>query len=186
MSELALIRSAQAGDNRAADTLIRQYEWLTRHLAREVYAFGSDYDDLLQEARLGILAAIRTHDPARSPFGALATLAIRRRLITLVKTTNRAKRGPLSHAIRHVTDDNGDEIPITDLLEAPGGDPLDVLIRREELDTLLERFDRLTPLERHSIVGVVNGVSYRDLDAAWGGVDQVDNAVQRARQKLAA
>jgi hypothetical protein len=56
----------------------------------------------------------------------------------------------------------------------------EIVLAREELRELAARASTLTPLERRSILAIVNGDNpHRD-----GGDKSVDNATQRARRKL--
>jgi len=71
----------------------------------------------------------------------------------------------------------GDLTPST----APG--PEEIIEKRESLATLLRRIGGLTPIERQGLALVANGKKYGDSRSA---AKVTDNAVQRARRKLAA
>jgi RNA polymerase sporulation-specific sigma factor len=67
MNELELIKSAKAGDERALARIIRQYEPLIHKAARK-YGFMAakhQYDDLVQEGRLGVFKAVQKFQPER-------------------------------------------------------------------------------------------------------------------------
>ena len=68
------------------------------------------------------------------------------------------------------------------------GDPEALLIRREALATLLEKFRRsLTPREREALAWYAAGYSYRETAQRLGvSVKSVEGAIQRARKKLRA
>lgn len=58
---------ARTRSPRAHDALVRRYLPLARHVARR-YAGGAEpWDDLLQVASMGLVAAIERYDPARGP-----------------------------------------------------------------------------------------------------------------------
>src|SRR5262245_37610857 len=60
-TEAALIRAAQSGDETATETLMADNAGLIAGLARHYLpvAGALDYEDLVQEGRLGLLVAIR-------------------------------------------------------------------------------------------------------------------------------
>lgn len=65
--ELDLIAQAQAGDRRALNDMIAKYERLCHKLARK-FAFtanGHDHDDLVQEAKIGLIKAIQSYQSDR-------------------------------------------------------------------------------------------------------------------------
>ncbi len=61
----ALIAAAQAGDNRAADRLVRENIGLVRHIARRFLGRGQNFEDLVQTGSIGLLRAIRSFDLSR-------------------------------------------------------------------------------------------------------------------------
>lgn len=63
--ELDLIVQAQNGSKKAMNAIIAQYERLCHKLARK-FAFTAnthDHDDLVQEAKIGLIKAIQSYDP---------------------------------------------------------------------------------------------------------------------------
>lgn len=61
-AELELVRRYQAGDNAAADVLLRVHEPLLLHLAKPFLHRGLPLDDLLQCARIGLCTGARKFD----------------------------------------------------------------------------------------------------------------------------
>lgn len=143
------------------------------------YAPGLDRDDFRQEARLALLAAVRSWNAVhgREGFLGFAAMVVKRRLMSVVKTALREKHQVLSYAA-----DLGSPVPgfeggtLADAL--PGGtDPAEVLVQREEMGTLLRRVANLSELERLAVAVLLSGEGY-------AGDKQIDNALQRARRKL--
>src|SRR5215212_6035273 len=62
--EQRLIGAAKRGDHVAEAQLLDLYEPMVRRIAASLYLPGGEREDLAQEARLGILAAIRAWTPA--------------------------------------------------------------------------------------------------------------------------
>lgn len=152
---------------------------LLRTVGGRLYAPGLTRDDFHQEARLGLLAAVVNWNAARGQDGFLgfAALVIKRRLMSVVKTAQRAKHQVVSYAADLDSPAPGAEKgTLAD--QVPGGtDPAEALLLREQTDALLQGIARLTGLERHAVEVLLSGAGYR-------GDKQIDNALQRARKKL--
>ena len=68
-----LLEAAQRGDLGAQEELVRRYEPLVQRVVWKLrLPRGCDREDLAQEARVGLLAAIRAWRPERGPFPAFA------------------------------------------------------------------------------------------------------------------
>src|SRR4051795_7077449 len=98
-SERRMILAARRGEATAQARVLSQYEPMMRLIARRLYLPGGDPDDLAQEARLGLLDAIRTWDPARGvPFSNFAWLCATREARSAVKAARGNKHQPLTTA----------------------------------------------------------------------------------------
>ena len=83
----ALVRQAREGDQDALLALLGRYRRLLRALARRYFLPWGDVEDLLQEATLGLLKAVRDYRPELGlPFRSFAELCMHRQVITAVKT----------------------------------------------------------------------------------------------------
>ena len=63
--QIDTIQSAQSGDNDAMEKMVSQFERLCHKLSRK-FAFTAStftHEDLLQEARIGLMKAVMTYDP---------------------------------------------------------------------------------------------------------------------------
>jgi DNA-directed RNA polymerase specialized sigma24 family protein len=68
-----LIEAAQLGDRGAQEELVRRFEPLVQRVVWKLkLPLGCEREDLAQEARVGLLAAIRASRPERGPFPAFA------------------------------------------------------------------------------------------------------------------
>jgi RNA polymerase sporulation-specific sigma factor len=186
--ERRLIERAKRGDRVAQAELLERYEPLVRRIARSLYLPGGDRDDLAQCARLGILDAARSWDPARRvPFRAFVWLCAVREARMAVNSARSGKHQALNSA-RPLDDTGGDGLGLHDTVEAtgrPDEDPVAKAIAREQLQSILDRARTLTTLERRALALSANGRSYRDIARALGIRERaVNNALQRARRKL--
>jgi RNA polymerase sigma-H factor len=162
--------------------VIERYSGLAQAMATRYFLPGGDDDDVRQEALIGLLSAARSFN-GQGNFEPFAAMCIRRRLMDAITAANREKHRALNEALR-----DGKEPAIS-------CDPADIVVARDEAFALLRRVkDELTPLERRSLIMLANGSTHAEISAALGGSGPnarrqyrtVDNALLRARRKLAA
>ena len=159
-----------------------RYRPLARSLARRFYIPGADSDDVEQEAMIGAWEALTTWDPTRGPLVAFVRLVAERRVIEMVKRARARKHLALTDRAGPVRNEDGDEILPVDLVVDVRADPAGIAEHRETLAEILDVIAHdLSPLERRVLIGVANGLAYTDL----GDFKSVDNALQRARRKVA-
>jgi RNA polymerase sporulation-specific sigma factor len=187
--ERRLIRDAKRGDRAAEARLIGLYEPMARYIALTHFVPGGDRDDLAQQARIGILAAIHAWDPRRRvPFRSFAWLCAVRETRMAVHAARAGKHQPLNGArtLHAVAGDDGHTLE--DTLEAtgrPDADPVAKTLGREQLREILMRAGTLSELERSALVLSANDHSHRESACVLGvGERSVNNALQRARRKL--
>src|SRR5206468_1555497 len=96
----ALLEAAQRDDRPAVEELLRRYEPLVRAIVARVRApYGCDREELAQDARLGLLGAIRAWQPDRGPFGAFAARCARGQVIKALDRAGARKHQLLSRAM---------------------------------------------------------------------------------------
>jgi RNA polymerase sigma-H factor len=193
-----LVTRAKQGDDCAFADLVARYHSRLRFLVRKRYATGLDEADFEQEAIIALWTPVRNFDPSRGiVFSALARIAVTRRLDTATKTALRMKHETLNGALSLDYDSAGDyNDPFHEIVESKHSrDPLEVLVAREDIATVARVLSlELSPLERETAVGMMNGESYADTERRLGVSDLapnekakvVDNAIQRARRKVLA
>lgn len=159
--------------------LVSQHIGVAFKIASEFFIPGASSEDVLQEALIGLLQAIRSHNPTLGPFRPFAAKLIHRRLMDAVTAALRGKQRPLTQSVREGRDDEYKLISIVDLVADPNSDPADRFERRQELRNVLSALRALPPLEREALSHVMAGREYV-------GDKRIDNAVYRARAKLKA
>jgi DNA-directed RNA polymerase specialized sigma24 family protein len=81
MDDIALIEAAQGGDQLASERLLHRHQRLLDAHASRFYLPGGDVDDIVQEARIGFMKAVRFYRGGRgSTFRSFAKLCVSRRL----------------------------------------------------------------------------------------------------------
>jgi RNA polymerase sigma factor (sigma-70 family) len=192
-----LIDAAKGGDPAAERELLRRFEPLVQ---RAVWTLtlppGSEREDLAQEARVGLVAAIRAWQPERGPFPAFADSCVTNQARLALKADRRYKHQPLSRAasldalMAHHGSGNS-QMPVTlhDVLPAPCDartDPESRLLVREQLSSVLHALPTLTASEHTALVRNLSGHSYKQMTPTpfptWKAAE---HAAFRARRKLA-
>lgn len=180
LTDEELCRNVASGERAAEEVLILRYARLARACTRPYFLAGGDNEDLLQEAMVGLLKAIREYDPTRDvAFRTFAEVCVKNRIRSAVVAASRDKHAPLNHSVPM------EEQPLLEL--ARGADPEDLFISREEEAERLHSLNRkLSPLEQRILSLYLHGFSYREIGEQVGRTDKsVDNAVQRIRRKVA-
>jgi RNA polymerase sporulation-specific sigma factor len=188
---LNLVRRAKKGDDRAFSQILKELEPDIKKKTNRFYIRGSEKEDVLQEARIGLWKAIEDFDEnGGMAFRYFAVnLCVPRRLITQISSANRNKFKlqneaiSLSTPVRTDLDDS--EQSLGDFIEDDESDLLvDILIQEEfeELSDILKV--RLTPLEKSVFEKYSEEDSYKDIARALDQTPKaVDNALMRIRKK---
>jgi RNA polymerase sporulation-specific sigma factor len=180
MDDSALIEAAQRGDQLAFERLLRRYQRLIDAHASRFYLPGGDADDLVQEARIGFMKAVRFYRGGRgSSFHTFAELCVSRQLAGAIAAARRAKHRPLNESVRR---DQAERA----LAAVPDcEDPLDTLVARDRLGDLLRQAGDFSELERQALAHALAGWSTVEAGGRLGLPRRsTDNALQRAKRKL--
>ncbi len=194
-----LLEAAQQGDLGAQEELVRRYEPLVQRVVWKLrLPRGCDREDLAQEARVGLLSAIRAWRPSRGPFPAFADRCVSNQALLALKATSARKHQVLSLA---VSLDSAPERPVSSLEDrralalldtlAAGRDsrtdPELRLLVREQLTSVLRALPALTDSERAGLAMALNEQSPTRLASTLpGSPHAASQAAHRARRKLAA
>jgi len=159
---------------------IRANVQLVRSCIRPYFLQGGDFDDLYQEGMLGLLAAVRSYDPARNDsFQAYAALCIKRHVIDAV----RRDRTRSSHL--ELEQRSGEEA--LGLYAAASADPETSILASETAKEIKSTLSgMLSPFEVSVLDRYLEGYTSSEIaEQLRRGRKSVDNAIRRVRQKLA-
>ena len=193
-----LIDAAQHGNRHAQHQLLARYEPLVHRVAAELKPPPHmTREDLAQEARIGVVAALRAWRPERGPFPPFADRCASNQALLAVQSGFSRRQELLNHALpledtrsrRGTARPGRQPLTLVDALATPTDartDPESRLLVHEELLCVLRALSILSDGERVALAGVVGGERYERLGPALGrtakGASQV---VYRARRKLA-
>ena len=205
--ESALLHAAQRNDRRAQEHLLCRYEPLVhRAVARLRLPCRCQRGDIAQEARIGLLAAIRKWRPERGPFAAFAVRCVDAQVSNALATAYARKHRLLDravsldgHSVDLVARDPAQKridrrcllaqstAPLLHASTLSAADPFAALVLRERLGRVLAELPALSATERTALTGVLGGKSYRQLAEQHGwSTTTVRLAACRARRKLRA
>lgn len=146
-------------------SLYAKHAHLVDKLAGRYVVPGADIEDSLQEARLALWEACGAYQPMKGvPFGAFATLVIKRRLIDQLRASTRGKNAILSNAER--------EAVIAD--HASFEDQLD---NQALIEKIISRSRSFPETHRKALLDIINGEPVAS--------KAEDNARVKVRRKLA-
>jgi RNA polymerase sporulation-specific sigma factor len=174
----SLVKLAADGNEDALHTIFERYQGLIRSKASSFSKTESDYDDFMQEAKIGLYKAILNFAPEREvPFCAFAKLCVERQVINAVKKMSRQ----LSY-----------ELPFDETKEQENGvtysSPEEVVIGNEAFENMKNIIDvHLTKLEKNVLDLYLEGLSYTVIASRLGKDNKaIDNALSRMKKKIAA
>lgn len=196
LSEEELVLYAQKGNDAALERLIYIYRGFIRYVCQKYYLKDGDQQDLLQEANIGFLEAIKAYNYSTGvKFRNFAYICIKRELDSVVSRSNRKKRQILNNAIpiySYVEEENiryGSEYYSGEnFMKSDNDTPEETVIAREDVQELLNFLRKqLTSLEQKVLFLRIEGLSYREITTALEiQAKAVDNAIQRIRKKVMA
>lgn len=185
-------KQAAEGNVYAIEFIVNSFKNYIKFRARSCYASGADNDDLVQEGMIGLIKAIRDHQPQKeASFKTFAELCITRQILSAVKASNRKKHLPLNSYVslyKEIGDTDGTEHYLVDELDATETpDPLDDMIRKEEIDDASDTLnEKLSDFEVLVLSGYLEGLDYKQIARNLGKTPKsIDNALQRIKQKAA-
>ncbi|GBC93739.1 RNA polymerase sigma-H factor [bacterium HR15] len=176
-----LIERAQAGDQEAAEQLLRLYRPLVLGEARHFFLPGSEPEDVQQIGMIGLWKAILRYNPARrTSFPTFARLCIRRQILSALKCATNPSVPTV--AFPEPSEQRRDW---HEWVYDPTPNLLEQLMEQEEIRRLLDILvSQLSPLEARVFALYGEGQTYREIAEQLGcSLKAVDNALARIKRK---
>lgn len=185
-----LVREARRDDDRALASLVASFRPLAASVASHFYLPGGTREDVLQEAMVGLVKAIRDYDlESNHSFPAFCKVCMRRHVMTAIKIANRRKHEPMNRSVsldaRRVNR-HGERRPMSEVLPSAEPDAAHLVISMQGVNRVNSILDEsLSSMERAVFDLFMKGMSYDEIAertaSTWKGVD---NAMQRVRRKV--
>ena len=190
LDDRQLIEKARHGDELALDTLISRYKILASKIARSYFLVGAEYEDVLQEAMIGLYKAYTSYDlKGKTAFSTFAHMCITRSVQSAVKSANRKKNMMLNQRLSlsnqgAVEANDDDEVML--VLASKDFSPDEKLIHSENLQDIKRKIIKaLSVFEQKVLSLYLKGYSYSDIATKLDVSNKsIDNALTRIRKKL--
>ena len=186
LTDEELVVFCKKGDEVAIEELFSRYRFLLGKISRGYFLLGSDNEDLMQEAMIGLYKAILSFDTKQNvSFKNFAILCVRRNILSAIKKSNSQKNKALNESLS-LSDLTGDQddnylfvpevVPLTD----------EKLIEEEKLEEIKTKIvELLSKLELEILNLYLKGKSYDDMSKTLQiSKKSVDNALSRIKKKL--
>jgi len=181
-----LIEKCKSGDDIAIEEIFSRYKFLLEKISRSYFLLGSDNEDLLQEAMIGLYKAILSYDKNQNAsFKTFAILCVRRNILTAIKKSNSQKNKTLNECVS-LSDLNGDEEENILFLPYDSRNTDENIIEKEKLQEIKQQIVKtLSKLELKILNLYLKGFSYSNMSKKLDISNKsVDNALSRIKKKL--
>lgn len=178
MTDQELISCYRQGDGEACALLLARYTGFLRRAVSRIHLQGMETSDLMQEAYMGLLAAVRTYRIDRNAsFYTYASHCVRNRLKNLFSVAKKTVPVP---------DEPYDEETQFAFFVPDPVTPEERFIEKESYQRLLHLMDvELSQLEKDVFLLYLSGYDYVTIaNRLEFPRKAIDNALQRARRKL--
>lgn len=171
----------------ANEILLYKYRPLIVNLAKKFIPYcqgGVDLNDLIQEGMLGLNEAINSfREDKEANFGTYAKICVRRKIVTLVKSTRTQKNMILNESVS-IEDDDGNILD--KFLVDNSFDPGSMIEEYDYQEQLINKLnEKLTDYESQVFELKKDGFEYKEIaDILDKDPKTVDNAIQRIKLKL--
>lgn len=184
LSDEELVRMAQQGDSSAEETIINRYKNCVGYCSSKYYMSGMEKDDIFQEGMIGLYNAVRDYNHTQKSFKNFAILCISRKIISVLKASNRQKHIPLNTSLSLDSISSNEQYGT--MIAHDEHNPEKIFISNETLNSYEAKIKKaLSELELKVLECYLGGMSYLDISNNLNiNKKSVDNAVQRIKKKL--
>jgi len=183
--QLALL--SQMGDKRASELLLNKYKFLVKNICNKFFMIGSTKDDIIQEGMIGLYRAIMNFNSEKNDsFSAFASMCIKRRVLSAVKSANRKKNIPLNTSVSLNKPVNEEGRTLGETIEDFSSDPEKIVIVSEKIRNDSKNIvDALSEKEKSILAEFLQNKSYDEIAQKLNiSKKSVNNAMQRIRIKV--
>ena len=191
-NDFELLYLVSENNEDAKDMFYDKYESIIKMKASKykkyVESMGYDFNDILQEGRLGLTNAINAYrDQKDVRFYTFANICIDRQLVTFIRSISRDKHKLLNNSVSLDSTTNSVGRPLTEIiLDDKNIDPELSFIEEEEREELYKKIEeKLTTIEKDVFDLRVQGFSYKEISSILDITPKaVDGCITRIKNKL--
>lgn len=173
---LELIDKTRHTDKDAFKHILSMYSNLLHSIIHSCGVPAGEYDDVFQEAQIGLYKAVMLYEEKYSSFSTFAYICVKSSVVSYLRNSYPKGNVPMFS----LSDDENDE-SISSFIT-----PESEFIDKESLELLMARIESLlSPFEREVLSLYLADNSYSDMALLLGKDEKsIDNAIQRIRKKL--
>lgn len=183
-----LIKRAKAGSEEAIQEIFKLFHGIMLLKTKKYFFYGGDKEDVLQEAMIGLLKAIKAYESDRqASFKTFAILCIKRQLITAIKSSNSGKHKILNMAVNNNEDSyDYNAVPAYSSKSFNFYNPEEIYLSKEKFKSLKKYLKtHLSKMENEIFDYMLLEMSYTEIAAQTGrDPKSIDNTIQRIKKKL--
>ncbi len=181
-----LVLLIKTGDEDALVELIHRFKPHLNRLARSYFLFGGEEEDIKQEAMIGLYSACISYKPdMKTTFNSFASLCMKRRILSAIKSANRNKNKALNESVSiHTKIDSKNEVEL--YLPQYVFNPDEVFEENENYEEIKIKITKtLSNMEFKILSLFLKGLSYDEIANLLNiSKKSVDNALSRIKNKL--
>lgn len=165
MLNVQTIRAAQNGDEDAIQLIFQTLRQLILYKTKNYFFQDGDREDVIQEARIGLLKAIKAYNEnKKTSFSNFALLCIKRHLITMLKTSSSGKNRILNMAILNSSEIEDDSKITYENRSFNFYNPEEIYLSKEKIKFLNKYLkSHLSPMEKQIFEYMLLGLTYIEI-----------------------
>ncbi|MBE6786890.1 MAG: sigma-70 family RNA polymerase sigma factor [Ruminococcaceae bacterium] len=174
LTDNEIISLINNGEYENLQIIIDRYLPLIIKMAKK-YCPKTEVEDAVQEATIALYGAVKGYDSEKSSFSTLASVCIKRSMISHLRKNNAEKAVPEELII-----------PIEEANLLSFDNPESILIEKEDFDNLKQNIKlELSSMEYTVLQLFLEGKSYLEISKQMNTTEKsVDNALSRIRKKI--
>lgn len=188
MSDEEIIEIIKQGNKDAERYICDKFEHTAKKIISSFYIIGGEKSDLLQEAMIGLIKAVRQYDKNHgAKFSTFAELCMRRHVIDVIRKSSSNKNSVLNECISiyQYEDDDDTRCLLDKWSDVNCMNPENVVMKKEQLsicEDLRARF--LSDFESQVFGAYLSGSTLKEIALDLDKDEKaIDNAIQRVKKK---
>lgn len=184
------IAKASIGDEIAFNQILQKYKYMLNRICRQYFLIGADYDDLMQEAMIALISAIKSYDYEKNDnFKRYAYIVINRRLLSIIRANSTEKFFTINNCIaidnegaliNSISEKSGNIVAITT------SDFENDFIEYENMKDINNKLKSILAIEDYQILKMyLDGYKYAEIAQSTNTTTKyIDNRLQSIKRKL--
>ncbi len=179
LETLELVNKAKAGDEISMNAIIAKYKGLLVRKAIHYFLSDGTFEDLYQEASLGLVKAIRSYDYDKNPnLSSYLTMCVTTQILDAVRASTRKKNAILNQSVS--LDDITEESTPEEL------NPIELYLLNEETSNFHDVLSKYFSEEKLKVLQLyLQGYTYQEISKMLNiTTKKIDNTLASIKKKI--